>query len=86
MAAGEGRRLRPVTERWPKPVLPIDGRPVIATLVRELAATGFPGITIVTGRIGQSCAPADAASNILSPSPSAIAPIVKAFLITVGPH
>ena len=31
MAAGEGRRLRPITERWPKPVLPIDGRPVIAT-------------------------------------------------------
>ena len=28
MAAGEGTRLRPITERWPKPVLPIDGRPV----------------------------------------------------------
>ena len=26
MAAGEGSRLRPLTERWPKPVLPIDGR------------------------------------------------------------
>jgi len=26
MAAGEGTRLRPLTERWPKPVLPIDGR------------------------------------------------------------
>jgi NDP-sugar pyrophosphorylase family protein len=49
MAAGEGRRLRPVTERWPKPVLPIDGRPVIATLVRELAAAGFAGVTVVTG-------------------------------------
>ncbi len=49
MAAGEGRRLRPVSERWPKPVLPIDGRPVIATLVRELAAMGFPEVTIVTG-------------------------------------
>jgi NDP-sugar pyrophosphorylase family protein len=49
MAAGEGRRLRPMTERWPKPVLPIDGRPVIATLVRELSAAGFPGVTVVTG-------------------------------------
>ena len=38
MAAGEGTRLRPLTERWPKPVLPIDGRPVLATLLRELAA------------------------------------------------
>ena len=41
MAAGEGSRLRPLTERWPKPVLPIDGRPVIATLLRELAGAGL---------------------------------------------
>ena len=37
MAAGEGRRLRPLTERWPKAVLPIDGRPTAVTLVHELA-------------------------------------------------
>ena len=37
MAAGHGTRLRPLTERWPKPVLPIDGRPVLASLLRELA-------------------------------------------------
>ena len=29
MAAGEGRRLRPLSERYAKPVLPIDGRPVV---------------------------------------------------------
>ena len=38
LAAGEGRRLRPLTEQWPKPILPIDGRPVIATLLVELRA------------------------------------------------
>jgi bifunctional UDP-N-acetylglucosamine pyrophosphorylase/glucosamine-1-phosphate N-acetyltransferase len=38
MAAGEGVRLRPLTERYAKPVLPIGGRPVIATLLRELRA------------------------------------------------
>src|SRR5918911_608409 len=38
MAAGEGRRLRPLTERYAKPVLPVDGRPVVGTLLRELAA------------------------------------------------
>jgi len=53
MAAGEGRRLRPLTERWPKPVLPIDGRPVIATLLRELAAAGFAGVIVVTGHLGE---------------------------------
>lgn len=49
MAAGEGTRLRPLTERWPKPVLPIDGRPVIATLLRELAAAGCVRAFVVTG-------------------------------------
>jgi choline kinase len=49
MAAGEGRRLRPLTERWAKPVLPVDGRPVLATLLHELAAAGFEEVTVVTG-------------------------------------
>jgi N-acetyl-alpha-D-muramate 1-phosphate uridylyltransferase len=53
MAAGEGRRLRPLTDRWPKPLLPVGGRPVIATLVRELAATGFDRATIVTGHLAE---------------------------------
>jgi NDP-sugar pyrophosphorylase family protein len=49
MAAGEGRRLRPLTDAWPKPILPIDGRPVIGTLLRELAAAGFADAWVVTG-------------------------------------
>jgi len=53
MAAGEGRRLRPLTERWPKPILPIDGRPVIATLLRELAAAGIEEATVVTGHLAE---------------------------------
>ena len=53
MAAGEGRRLRPLTIRWPKPLLPIDGRPVIATLLRELAAAGAEPVTIVTGHLAE---------------------------------
>ena len=51
MAAGEGRRLRPFTDHWPKPVLPIDGRPVIASLLRELAAGGLSDVTVVTGHL-----------------------------------
>jgi len=49
MAAGEGTRLRPVTERWAKPVLPIDGRPVLAVLLRELAAARCERVWLVTG-------------------------------------
>jgi glucose-1-phosphate thymidylyltransferase len=52
MAAGEGRRLRPLTERWAKPVLPIDGRPVLATLLRELAACRLRRVWLVTGYLG----------------------------------
>jgi len=53
MAAGEGRRLRPITERWPKPVLPIDGRAVVATLVQQLAAEGIGPVTVVTGHLAE---------------------------------
>jgi dTDP-glucose pyrophosphorylase len=53
MAAGEGTRLHPLTETWPKPLMPIDGRPVIATLLRELAAAGFDRATVVTGHLAE---------------------------------
>ena len=53
MAAGEGRRLRPITERWPKPILPIDGRAVIATLVRQLLDEGIGPVTVVTGHLAE---------------------------------
>lgn len=53
MAAGEGSRLRPLTERWPKPVLPIDGRPVIGILLRELAPAGCGRATVVVGHLGE---------------------------------
>jgi hypothetical protein len=53
MAAGEGRRLRPVTVRWAKPVLPIDGRAVVASLLRDLAAAGIERATVVTGHLAE---------------------------------
>ena len=53
MAAGEGTRLRPLTERWAKAVLPIDGRPVVAVLLRELAAAGCEGVWLVTGHLAE---------------------------------
>jgi NDP-sugar pyrophosphorylase family protein len=53
MAAGEGRRLRPLTERYAKPVLPIDGRPVIVTLLQELRAAGVSRVIVVTGHLAE---------------------------------
>jgi dTDP-glucose pyrophosphorylase len=53
MAAGRGTRLRPLTERWAKPVLPIDGRPVISLLLRELARAGCEDVWVVTGHLAE---------------------------------
>ena len=53
MAAGEGTRLRPITEHWPKPVLPIDGKPVVVTLAHDLAAAGCERIVVVTGHLAE---------------------------------
>ena len=53
MAAGLGTRLRPLTERYAKAVLPVDGRPVVAQLLRELAAAGCPRVTVVIGHLGE---------------------------------
>ncbi len=53
MAAGDGTRMRPISARWPKAVLPIDGRPVVATLLRDLAASGCNEATVVTGHLAE---------------------------------
>ncbi len=67
MAAGEGMRLRPLTDHWPKPVLPIDGLPVVVTLVHELAAAGCARIVVVTGHL------AEQVESLLAPLPYPIA-------------
>lgn len=53
MAAGEGTRLRPLTERWAKPVLPVDGRPVLAVLLRELADAQLRRVWLVSGHLAE---------------------------------
>lgn len=53
IAAGLGTRLLPLTERYAKAVLPVDGEPVLATLLRELATAGCPRATIVTGHLAE---------------------------------
>jgi NDP-sugar pyrophosphorylase family protein len=45
--------MRPLTARWPKAVLPIDGRPVLATLLHELAAGGVALATVVVGHLAE---------------------------------
>ena len=53
IAAGLGTRLRPLTERYAKPVLPVDGTPVLAHLLRQLADAGVPHTTVVRGHLAE---------------------------------
>lgn len=49
MAAGEGRRLRPVTYETPKPLIPVNGVRMIDTAIRALNANGISEIHVVVG-------------------------------------
>lgn len=46
MAGGEGRRLRPLTESMPKPMLRVAGRPILERLVLHLLGFGIRRIFI----------------------------------------
>ena len=41
LAAGRGERMRPLTDHTPKPLLPIDGKPMIEYTIEALVAAGF---------------------------------------------
>ncbi|KIL97795.1 D-glycero-D-manno-heptose 1-phosphate guanosyltransferase [Paramagnetospirillum magnetotacticum MS-1] len=41
MVGGLGERLRPLTATTPKPLLPVGGRPLLETILLQLAASGF---------------------------------------------
>lgn len=40
LAAGRGERLRPLTDRTPKPLVPVAGKPLLAWHLERLAASG----------------------------------------------
>jgi glucose-1-phosphate thymidylyltransferase len=52
LAAGEGSRLRPLTDHVPKPMLPIDGQAVVERLVGQLVGAGIERMTVVVGYRG----------------------------------
>jgi NDP-sugar pyrophosphorylase family protein len=46
LAAGFGERLRPLTERMPKPLLPVWGVPLIERTLRALEAVGVREVAV----------------------------------------
>jgi MurNAc alpha-1-phosphate uridylyltransferase len=46
LAAGRGKRMHPLTEHTPKPLLPVAGKPLIVWQIERLAAAGIHQIVI----------------------------------------
>jgi dTDP-glucose pyrophosphorylase len=46
MAGGEGRRLRPLTEATPKPLIAVGGKPLIEIMIERLRQAGIGDITV----------------------------------------
>ncbi len=53
LAAGEGTRMRPLTLRRPKVLVPVAGRPMIEHIITGLAAAGIEEICLVIGYLGE---------------------------------
>ncbi|MFB6234059.1 MAG: bifunctional sugar-1-phosphate nucleotidylyltransferase/acetyltransferase [Halopenitus sp.] len=49
LAAGEGTRMRPLTAKRPKPMLPVGDRPLVADTADAAAAAGASKIVLVVG-------------------------------------
>jgi len=48
MAGGAGKRLLPLTEHLPKPMLPVEGRPLLERIVEKLRDAGIKQINVTT--------------------------------------
>jgi len=53
LAAGRGKRMRPLTDHKPKPLLPVDGKPLIVWHIERLAAAGIRDLVINHAHLGQ---------------------------------
>ena len=49
LAAGEGKRLDPLTQHQPKPLIKLLGKPLLAHVLERLQVTGIKRVIIITG-------------------------------------
>ena len=54
LAAGEGKRLRPLTEKRPKHMIPIAGKPIIHQLIDAFKTNGITKFSIVVGHFSEN--------------------------------
>lgn len=53
LAAGRGERMRPLTDRTPKPLLEVHGKPLMQWPLEALAAGGFTDVVVNTAWLGE---------------------------------
>jgi len=53
LAAGRGERMRPLTDKTPKPLLSVAGKPLIQYTIENLIAAGYVEIVINLAHLGQ---------------------------------
>lgn len=53
LAAGYGKRLRPLTNKLPKPLIPVNGKPLIQYHLERLASAGVREVVINTAWLGE---------------------------------
>ena len=49
LAGGRGKRLRPITDKIPKPLIPINNKPLIERTIKYLKKYGITEIVISSG-------------------------------------
>lgn len=52
LAAGKGTRMQPFSKNYPKPILPVLGKPLLAHQIESMAALGIRDIVVVIGHLG----------------------------------
>ena len=56
LAAGYGKRLRPLTDHTPKPMVSVGGKPLIVHHLEKIAQTGIVDVVINLGHLGSKIA------------------------------
>jgi NDP-mannose synthase len=53
LAGGKGRRLRPYTTTFPKPLMPIGDKPILEIILRQLKANGVDQAIMAVGHLAE---------------------------------